>query len=184
MPLNLLAALSLVLLAFASFAPDAGAQERRVPTSPAEVRLSYAPVVQRAAPAVVNVYAARTVHRPQPPVRRSDLPPLLRHAGHARRPGEQLQRSLGSGVIVDPSGLVVTNNHVIEGADQVKVSLADKREFEAEIVLKDARSDLAVLRIKAQRASNSRRSNSPIPTRCRWATWCSPSATRSASARP
>ena len=47
-----------------------------------------------------------------------------------------------------PRGLVVTNHHVIEGADQVKVSLADRREFEAEIVLKDARSDLAVLRIK------------------------------------
>src|SRR4029077_13702167 len=64
--------------------------------------------------------------------------------------GEQTQRSLGSGVPGDAGGLVVTNNHVIEGADQVKVSLADKREFEAEIVLKDARSDLAVLRIKAQ----------------------------------
>ena len=63
-------------------------------------------------------------------------------------PREQVQRSLGSGVIVDPSGLVVTNNHVIEGASEVKVSLADKREFEAEIVLKDERSDLAVLRIK------------------------------------
>src|SRR5262245_3842905 len=50
--------------------------------------------------------------------------------------------------MVDPSGLVVTNNHVIEGADQVKISLADKREFEAEIVLKDSRTDLAVLRIK------------------------------------
>ena len=59
-----------------------------------------------------------------------------------------MQRSLGSGVIVDPSGLVVTNNHVIEGADEIKVSLADKREFEAEIVLKDPRSDLAVLRVK------------------------------------
>src|SRR5262249_16201035 len=61
---------------------------------------------------------------------------------------EQMQRSLGSGVMVDPSGLVVTNNHVIEGADQVKISLADKREFEAEIVLKDSRTDLAVLRVK------------------------------------
>jgi Do/DeqQ family serine protease len=59
-----------------------------------------------------------------------------------------MQRSLGSGVMVDPSGLVVTNVHVIEGADQVKVSLSDKREFEAEIVLKDPRSDLAVLRLK------------------------------------
>ena len=60
----------------------------------------------------------------------------------------QIQRSLGSGVIVDSSGLIVTNVHVIEGADEVKVALADKREFEAEIVLKDKRSDLAVLRLK------------------------------------
>jgi Do/DeqQ family serine protease len=59
-----------------------------------------------------------------------------------------MQRSLGSGVMVDASGLVVTNVHVIEGADQFKVSLSDKREFEAEIVLKDTRSDLAVLRLK------------------------------------
>jgi Do/DeqQ family serine protease len=63
-------------------------------------------------------------------------------------PREQVQRSLGSGVIVDASGLVMTNNHVIEGASEVKVALADKREFEAEIVLKDARTDLAVLRVK------------------------------------
>jgi Do/DeqQ family serine protease len=63
-------------------------------------------------------------------------------------PREQVERSLGSGVIVDASGLVVTNFHVIEGASQVKIALADKREFDADIVLKDQRSDLAVLRIK------------------------------------
>src|SRR5258705_3126178 len=68
--------------------------------------------------------------------------------GPGGTPREQVQRSLGSGVIVDASGLIMTNNHVIEGATEVKVSLADKREFEAEIVLKDARTDLAVLRVK------------------------------------
>jgi Do/DeqQ family serine protease len=57
-------------------------------------------------------------------------------------------RSLGSGVIIDPAGLVVTNYHVIEGASEVKVALADKREFDAEIALKDEHSDLAVLRLK------------------------------------
>jgi hypothetical protein len=62
-------------------------------------------------------------------------------------PMERVQRSLGSGVMVDASGLVVTNNHVIEGADH-EISLSDKREFEAEIVLRDSRTDLAVLRIQ------------------------------------
>src|SRR5499427_7132964 len=127
-----------------AWAPAMG-QDVRVPTSPDEIRLSYAPVVKRVAPAVVNVYAARVVeNRPM-----FDDPIFRRFFGGGGR-HEQVQRSLGSGVIVDPAGLVVTNFHVIENADQVRVSLADKREFEADMVLKDSRSDLAVLRIKAQ----------------------------------
>jgi Do/DeqQ family serine protease len=121
----------------------AGAQERRVPSGPAEVQLSFAPVVRRVAPAVVNVYAARVVENRNPFMN----DPFFRQF-FGGVPREQVQRSLGSGVIVDPSGLVVTNNHVIEGASAVKISLADKREFEAEIVLKDEHSDLTVLRIK------------------------------------
>src|SRR5262249_3983143 len=122
--------------------------DRRVPSSPNELRLSYAPIVQRVAPAVVNVYAAKTVSVRNPLF---DDPIFRRFFGvPGGGGGDQVQRALGSGVLIDLSGLVVTNNHVIEGADQVKVSLADKREFEAEMVLKDARSDLAVLRIKAR----------------------------------
>jgi Do/DeqQ family serine protease len=121
------------------------AQDRRVPASPTELKLSYAPIVQRVQPAVVNVYAAKMVQNRNPLL---DDPLFRRFFGGQGQQPEQMQRSLGSGVMVDSSGLVVTNNHVIEGADQVKISLSDKREFEAEIVLKDSRTDLAVLRIK------------------------------------
>jgi len=144
-----LAAAAASILAVALAAGSTAAQERRVPGSPAEMMASFSPVVQRVAPMVVNVYAAKVVANRNPfaddPFFRRffDLPGTM--------PREQVQRSLGSGVIVDASGLVVTNNHVIEGADEVKVALADKREFEAELVLKDARSDLAVLRLKGGR---------------------------------
>jgi Do/DeqQ family serine protease len=135
-----------VLLIAAAAAMPAQAQDRRVPSSPTELKLSFAPIVQRTQPAVVNVYAGKTVQNRNPLL---DDPIFRRFFGVPgnQRP-EQMQRSLGSGVMVDTSGLVVTNNHVIEGADQVKISLADKREFEAEIVLKDSRTDLAVLRVK------------------------------------
>src|SRR5215813_987893 len=141
MHLRSLAALLISMLV----AMPAFAQDRRVPTSPAELRLSYAPIVQRVQPAVVNVYAAKVVQNHNPFL---DDPIFRRFFGLPGGQQEQMQRSLGSGVMVDSSGLVVTNVHVIEGADQVKVSLADKREFEAEVMLKDSRSDLAVLRLK------------------------------------
>jgi len=139
---RLLATIVLPFLA-APLADAASAQDRVVPSSPAQLTLSYAPVVRRVAPAVVNVYAAKTV------ATRNSLfdDPLFRRF-FGGPDGPQVQRSLGSGVIVDPAGLVVTNHHVIEGADEVKVSLADKREIAADVVLRDARSDLAVLRLK------------------------------------
>ena len=142
--MKLIRSLSVLLIA-AGFALPALAQDRKVPSSQAELMLSYAPIVQRVQPAVVNVYAAKVVQNHNPLM---DDPIFRRFFGLQGGPQEQMQRSLGSGVMVDPSGLVVTNVHVIEGADQVKVSLSDKREFEAEIVLKDPRSDLAVLRLK------------------------------------
>jgi Do/DeqQ family serine protease len=123
--------------------PEALAQQRQVPASASQLELSFAPIVKRVAPAVVNVYAARIVANNNPFL----ADPFFRQFFGAV-PREQVQRSLGSGVIVDPAGLVVTNYHVIDGASQIKVALADKREFEADIVLKDQRSDLAVLRIK------------------------------------
>src|ERR1700682_4347937 len=135
----------LSVVALAATVDRLAAQDRRVPASAAEIRLSYAPIVQRVQPAVVNVYAAKVIQNRNPLL---DDPIFRRFFGVPGQQPEQMRRSLGSGVMVDASGLVVTNNHVIEGAVQVKVSLSDKREFEAEIVLKDSRTDLAVLRLK------------------------------------
>ncbi len=144
-PLRLPLVLAALTLSIAVLLQPAAAQDRRVPSSPAELQLSFAPVVQRVAPAVVNVYAARVVENRNPFLN----DPFFRQFFGGGMPREQVQRSLGSGVIIDPTGLVVTNYHVIEGASEVKVALSDKREFDADVVLKDEHSDLSVLRLKA-----------------------------------
>ncbi len=141
--LNVSAILAAAVLLLTAPLPPVSAQERQAPVSLGQLQLSFAPIVQRVAPAVVNVYAQHIVENQNPFL----ADPFFRQF-FGGVPSRQVERSLGSGVIVDPSGLVVTNFHVIRGASQVKVALADKREFPAEIVLKDPRSDLAVLRIK------------------------------------
>lgn len=121
---------------------------RVVPQSDTQVKLSYAPIVADAAPAVVNIYTKKIVR-----ARRSALfdDPLFQRFFGDRfsfgAPQERVQGSLGSGVIVRPNGVIVTNNHVIEGADEISVVLSDRREFEAEVVLADPRTDLAILQI-------------------------------------
>lgn len=128
---------------------SANAQTRVVPRNSDEMRLSFSPIVKDVAPAVVNVYATRTVEeRPVSPM--FNDPFFQRFFGNRDfgTPRQRAQRSLGSGVIIDPSGIVITNHHVIKGADAVRIVLSDKREFDTEIVLKDERTDLAVLRVK------------------------------------
>ena len=143
---NVAAVVTSAVLAGALLTLPASAQavQRQVPDSPQQIVLSYAPVVKRVVPAVVNVYASRVERRSQNPL--FDDPFFRQFFGQNGRP--QTQQSLGSGVIVDASGLVVTNNHVIDGMTEVKVALSDRREFEAEIVLRDPRTDLAILRLK------------------------------------
>src|SRR5579883_759395 len=140
----------LTLLLFCTLSPFAVFAEplRQVPQEQTGVLLSFAPVVKKAQPAVVNVYASRTDRRPRNPLFDD---PIFRHFfgdGGNGRPGSPTARSLGSGVLVDPSGLVVTNYHVIEGMTDIRVALADKREYDADIVLRDQRTDLVVLRLK------------------------------------
>ncbi|TCO71522.1 trypsin-like peptidase domain-containing protein [Rhodovulum euryhalinum] len=125
------------------------AEERRVPGSAAEISLSFAPVVRETAPAVVNIYARRVVaDRVSPFAGDPFFSQLFRDFGRVQ---PRVQNSLGSGVIVSGDGLVVSNYHVVGQATEIRVVLADRREFDAEVLLGDEESDLAILRLTGAR---------------------------------
>jgi Do/DeqQ family serine protease len=139
---------ALAIAAALTIAAPAMAQ-RVVPPSREAAQYSFAPIVKKAAPAVVNVYVRARVKTFVSPF--ADDPMFRRFFGESfGTPQERLQNSLGSGVIVDPSGVVVTNTHVIKvgGTAEIKVALSDRREFDAKVVLQDEKSDIAVLRIE------------------------------------
>jgi Do/DeqQ family serine protease len=113
---------------------------RRPPADAGAMKMSFGPVVRRAAPAVVNISAKRVV--------RAQADPFWQLFGGGM-PRERVEGSLGSGVIVRSDGVIVTNNHVVENGQEITVSLADRREFPARVLLTDPRTDLAVLKIDA-----------------------------------
>ncbi len=125
------------------------ASAQRIPSDENEIRLSFAPIVRRAAPAVVNIYATRAQAEQRPSPFSDD--PFFRRFFEGRPfgvPRNRMRSSLGSGVIVDSAGVIVTNHHVISGATDIKVSLADGREYVADILIRDETTDLAVLRVR------------------------------------
>ena len=113
---------------------------------------SFAPVVKKVLPSVVNISSSKVVKAaPQMDAR---LDPFFRQffgeeGGPLNVPKDRREKSLGSGVLVSPEGYILTNNHVVDGATDVRITLSDKREFEARIVGTDPKVDIAVLKIDA-----------------------------------
>ncbi|MBT4906752.1 MAG: Do family serine endopeptidase [Rhodospirillaceae bacterium] len=142
----------LILLAIALLPAGVTQAQRAIPDNRVQVMLSFAPLVREASPAVVNVFTRKAVRSRGPASPLFNDPFFRRFFGDAlgaARPRERIENSLGSGVIVRPDGLIVTNFHVIEGADSITVVLSDRREFDATILREDERTDLAILKIDA-----------------------------------
>ncbi len=117
--------------------------ETRIPLNFNEITLSFAPVVKRAAPAVVNIYAKRLVNQNRSPFQND---PFFRRFFQNRiNPQQRVQNSLGSGVILSEDGYVVSNYHVVGNASDIRVVLNDRRQFTASVALADEKNDLAIL---------------------------------------
>lgn len=112
--------------------------DKAVPKNAMQMKMSFAPVVKQTAPAVVNVYTSRKVIR-------REVDPFFSFFGQGVL-RERTERSLGSGVIVRANGVVVTNAHVVEGAQELRIVLSDRREFEATIIAEDKETDIAILK--------------------------------------
>lgn len=146
----------LVLAAGAMPPPPVGAAPlvqvdatRVVPQTRADITLSFAPVVKQTAPAVVNIYTKKVVERRSSPFAGDPFfERFFQDMFPTDRRRQRIENSLGSGVILDASGIVVSNHHVVAGADEITVILQDRREFEGRVILADEESDLAVVQLK------------------------------------
>ena len=140
-PLNLVSGVTLVLVAKISLAGLPAAID-------GESLPSLAPVLEKVTPSVVNVYTQTRVRVRSPLM---EDPFFRRFFNVPDAPRERVSQSLGSGVIVDAGqGFVLTNNHVIAGADDISITLSDGRSFDAEVIGTDPDTDLAMVRIPAE----------------------------------
>ena len=131
----------LILCLILSFGAGSGAPAETVPESAGEISLSFAPVVRETAPAVVNIYARQQVaDRTHPFAGDPFFDQFFQGMGGPTR----VENSLGSGVILSEDGLVVTNYHVVTDATDIRVVLADRREYAARVLLIDQQSDVGV----------------------------------------
>ena len=121
---------------------------------------SYADALEAVRPAVVSVYSTKTVKQSSGGFPFDD--PLFRRffGPGAEQQQDRIQSGLGSGVIVSADGYILTNNHVVEGADEVRVALSEGRELEAEVIGRDPRTDVAVLKVEAENLPHATLANS------------------------
>src|SRR5579871_6681847 len=117
-------------------------------------RTGFAPVVKRVLPTVVNISSSKVVKTPAGFNQMPDDPLFRQFFGNEfgrgfNMPRERREQGLGSGVIMSPNGYIVTNNHVVDGASNVLVTLSDKREFKARVIGTDPKTDIAVVKIDA-----------------------------------
>lgn len=165
--LSVLAATTLVAATFVSGGVQFGAQAEAAGVPPAFAQ-GFSEIVKAVTPAVVNIAVTgggegRREGRRQlppggpfggPPPGPGDEPPGMEPPGGPGGPPgggpHRPEQSAGSGVILDPNGYIVTNNHVVEGATQITVTLSDRREFPAKIIGTDPKTDLAIIKIEAK----------------------------------
>jgi Do/DeqQ family serine protease len=138
--------LSIIAVVGAAFPMTGLAKD--IPGTREEIQLSFAPLVNRTGPAVVNIFArTQRMERVKSPLFADPFFEQFFGKLFERRPQMRNHQSLGSGVVIKPNGIVVTNNHVIAGATEVKVVFSNRREFDAEILLADKKTDLAILKL-------------------------------------
>lgn len=118
-------------------------------------RSSYAPLLKQVLPSVVNISTSKIVHNHMSSEDQFPMDPFFRQffgndgpfGGRPNIPKTQREQALGSGVIVSPEGYILTNNHVVDGATDIQITLSDKRQFKAHVVGTDPKTDIAVLKI-------------------------------------
>ncbi|MCX6623332.1 MAG: DegQ family serine endoprotease [Acidobacteria bacterium] len=139
----------------ATILPETAPAVRAV-LDPATFQAGFSALVKQTSPAVVNIYSTRVdKQRPQASPFQND--PFFRRffgdnpeEGSQRPPRERRQQSLGSGVVVNSDGYIVTNNHVVDGATEIKVTTHNKKDYAAKVVGRDPKTDLAVLKVEAK----------------------------------